>query len=206
VNAIFENGHRHRLHTRFGHRARIRGRVLSASGQPMAGVAIRPLVQDDSAGALVLGATPITTDSRGLFRYTVPGGVSRRLRFGLRPDPTQTPLVCSPRMHLFVPAPSTLHVRPGRTRAGRGVTFTGKVLGGHIPHHGKLVVLQGLDRNRWATIATFRTSDSGRFRYVYRFRHLARATRFALRLQVRSEAGYPFAAGTSHAVHVTVLP
>jgi hypothetical protein len=205
VTALFVNGRRRRLHTRYGHRARVRGRV-TAGGKPLAGVAVRPMVRDDTAGAPLVGAAPVVTDGRGVFRYTLPRGGSRRLRFGLRMRPTDLSMLCSRRMHLFVPAPSRVRARPRVTRAGRRVSFTGKVLGGHIPRHGKLVVLQGLDVRRWATIATFRTRRSGSFRYVYRFRHVARATRFALRLQVRSEAGYPFAAGTSRTVHVTVLP
>ena len=206
VQALFQNGHHHSLHVRYGHRARIRGRVVSAAHQPMAGVAIRPLVVYDAPGSLLIGHKPVVTDGRGIFTFTMPRGGSRLVRFGLRPDPTQTALVCSPQLHLLVPAPVSLHARPSRTHNGHAVRFSGSLRGGRIPAHGKLVVLQGLDRHRWATIATFRTRRSGGFRYTYRFRHVVRATRFALRLQVRRESGYPFATGTSRAVHVTVVP
>jgi hypothetical protein len=205
VSAVFENGHGHRLRVSYGHRARVRGRV-TAGGHVLAGVAVLPMARQETSGAPLVGHKPVVTDGRGIFGYTVPRGGSRGLRFGLRLHPTDTVVVCSPRLHLVVPAPSRVRARPRVSRNGRRVLFTGKVLGGHIPSQGKLVVLQGLDRHRWATIATFRTRRTGSFSYAYRFRHVARTTRFALRLQVRSEAGYPFAAGTSRAVHVTVLP
>jgi hypothetical protein len=195
VRAIFLNA-----------RARVRGRVTTAAGQPLAGVTVRPMVRDDTSGAVPAGGAPVITDARGIFLYTLASGGSRDVQFGLRVNPTDVSLVCSPTLKTSVPAPSRLRVVPRRARVHRRVAFTGKVLGGHIPQHGKLVVLQGLDGRRWATIATFRTRRSGAFDYVYRFRHVRRATRFSLRIQVRSEPGYPFAAGESRAVHVLVLP
>ncbi len=109
--------------------------------------------------------------------------------------------------------------RPGRKptrRWGRGlrrrtvaggqpVLFEGRV-GRPVPRHGKLVEVQAHFRGRWRTISAVRARRDGRWRFRYAFGATSRRTAYRMRARVPVEAGYPFAAGVSQPVRVTVLP
>lgn len=91
-------------------------------------------------------------------------------------------------------------------RGGGRTLFHGRVRGGSIPAQGKLVEVQAHFRGRWRTISAVRSRRDGRWRFPYRFRPTATIARYRLRARVPVEAGYPFAAGTSRPVRVTVHP
>jgi len=88
---------------------------------------------------------------------------------------------------------------------GRPVLFQGRV-GRPVPRHGKLVEIQAHFRGRWRTISAVRAGRGGHWRFRYVFRTTGRRTAYRLRARVPVEAGYPFAAGASRPVRVTVLP
>lgn len=88
---------------------------------------------------------------------------------------------------------------------GRPVLFQGRV-GRPVPRHGKLVEIQAHFRGRWRTISAVRARRDGRWRFRYVFRTTGRRTAYRMRARVPIEAGYPFAAGASRPVRVTVLP
>jgi hypothetical protein len=97
----------------------------------------------------------------------------------------------------------------GRHRAavagGRPVRFQGRVAL-PVPRHGKLVEVQAHFRGRWRTISAVRARRDGRWRFGYVFRASGRLAVYRLRARVPVEAGYPFSAGVSRAVRVTVQP
>ncbi len=99
----------------------------------------------------------------------------------------------------------TRGVRRLAVAGGRPLLFQGRV-GRPVPRHGKLVEVQAHFRGRWRTISAVRTRRDGRWRFRYVFRTTGRATSYRLRARVPVEAGYPFAAGVSRPVRVTVLP
>jgi hypothetical protein len=96
-------------------------------------------------------------------------------------------------------------LRRATIAGGRPVLFAGRV-GRPVPRHGKLVEVQAHFRGRWRTISAVRARRDGRWRFRYVFRSAAQREAYRLRARVPIEAGYPFSAGTSRAVRVTVLP
>jgi hypothetical protein len=96
-------------------------------------------------------------------------------------------------------------VRRIAVAGGRPLLFQGRV-GRPLPRHGKLVEVQAHFRGRWRTISAVRSRRDGRWRFRYTFRASRRPAVYRLRARVPIEAGYPFAAGTSRPVRVTVLP
>jgi hypothetical protein len=88
---------------------------------------------------------------------------------------------------------------------GRTLLFHGRV-GRPLPRHGKLVEVQAHFRGRWRTISAVRSRRDGRWRFRYAFRPTAWQASYRLRARAPVEGGYPFAAGVSRPVRVTVLP
>lgn len=96
-------------------------------------------------------------------------------------------------------------LRKRTVAGGQPVLFAGRV-GRPVPRHGKLVEVQAHFRGRWRTISTVRARRDGRWRFRYAFGAASRRTAYRMRARVPVEAGYPFAAGVSRPVRVTVLP
>lgn len=88
---------------------------------------------------------------------------------------------------------------------GRPVLLQGRI-GRPVPRHGKLVEIQAHFRGRWRTISAVRARRDGSWRFRYVFRTIGLRTSYRMRARVPVEAGYPFAAGASPSVRVTVLP
>jgi hypothetical protein len=109
------------------------------------------------------------------------------------------------------PAPRRRARRWGRSArrlavvGGRPVLFHGRV-GRPVPRSGKLVEVQAHFRGRWRTISTVRSRRDGRWRFRYTFRTTGRRAAYRLRARAPVEAGYPFSAGVSRPVRVTVRP
>jgi len=92
-----------------------------------------------------------------------------------------------------VPARTTLTALPRRARVGRTARFSGRLLGGHLPPGGKLVLVQARVPSRgWQTFAASRSSGSGRWAASYRFRATVGTVRYRIRAVVPAEAAYPF--------------
>ncbi len=88
---------------------------------------------------------------------------------------------------------------------GRPLLLQGRI-GRPVPRHGKLVEVQAHFRGRWRTISAVRARRDGRWRFRYVFRTTGLRASYRMRARVPVEAGYPFAAGVSRPVRVTVLP
>jgi hypothetical protein len=98
---------------------------------------------------------------------------------------------------------ATRDVRRIVTAGGRPLLFRGRI-GRPVPPGGKLVEIQAHFRGRWRTISTTRARRDGRWRFRYTFRTSRRRATYRLRARVPVEAGYPFSAGASAPVRVTV--
>jgi hypothetical protein len=96
-------------------------------------------------------------------------------------------------------------VRRLTTTGGRPVLFRGRV-GRPVPRGGKLIEVQAHFRGRWRTISTTRARRDGRWRFRYTFRTSPWQAAYRLRARVPVETGYPFSAGASRPVRVTVVP
>jgi hypothetical protein len=96
------------------------------------------------------------------------------------------------------------------------IHFAGRLLGGHIPKIGKLLLLEarlvsgGRTRGRrhigkWFDFAEPRAGARGRYHGSYRFNVFVGPGEYELRVLAKAETGYPFSAGTSNVVRVRVF-
>jgi hypothetical protein len=98
----------------------------------------------------------------------------------------------------------TLSIAP-RHLSGRGsIHISGRLLGGHIPKRGKLLVLEGhLPGGKWSQFELVRTGRHGRFHASYPAEFLGPG-RWEIRALCEGARGYPFATGWSRTVGVRV--
>ncbi len=134
----------------------------------------------------------------------------RAARRPLAPDHAQLPrhdaqAVAS--VTLLVKPRITLSITPRATSNGHTITFTGRVLGGHIASQGLPLQLQYRQGNRWMIYTQIIASArNGHFRYHYTFERTTVAITYTFRVAIPSSgvAGYPFApvASVPRSVHV----
>jgi hypothetical protein len=99
----------------------------------------------------------------------------------------------------------TLRVEPHKVRLRQSIHFQGRLLGGHIPKMGKLLVLEARQgRGRWLKFSEVRAGAHGRYHGSYRFEFLGLG-RWEIRVVCEGEAGYSFATGWSRVVRVRVV-
>jgi hypothetical protein len=187
----------------FGGRRMISGRVIDAAGRPVGGAGITVLSRIRRRGERVRPLPkPVTAGPNGRFRFRVPKGPSRTLRFGWRATPTATTLTCSRPLGIKVRAAARLRAVDASIGAGQRVRLRGTLRGGFVPGRGKVVDLQAFDGGRWRTFATTR-SRGRRFSASYRFSGAARGT-YPMRARIRPDGAYPYALGYSPVVRVRV--
>ncbi|MEX1140822.1 MAG: hypothetical protein WD993_03405 [Thermoleophilaceae bacterium] len=184
-----------------GQRLRSVGHLATAAGLALAHVRVKVEGQLRSGGPFATLGTA-TTDALGNFRFTVPPGPSRTLRFRFAGSGTVRPAAAS--LVTEVRAAARLKVDRRRLRNGQAVRFSGRLLGRPIPAAGKVVALQARVGPRWRTFATPRANARGAFRHRYRFTSTTGVRRYAFRAVVTPEAAYPYERGASRTVRVVV--
>jgi hypothetical protein len=99
----------------------------------------------------------------------------------------------------------TLRIEPRRVTLRQSIHFSGRLLGGHIPKIGKLLVLEKrIGHGKWFGFTEIRTGAQGRFHGSYRFNTFVGPGDYQLRVLAYAETGYPFATGWSRVVRVRV--
>jgi hypothetical protein len=184
-----------------GRRGDSTGTLTTIQGAPIARAPVIVEGQPRSGGAYARLGTA-TTDTRGRFRFVIPPGPSRTIRY--RYDGTDVVRPAAGDIATKVTAAARLKVDRRRLRNGQVVRFTGRLLGRPIPLAGKLVALQAKVGRGWRTFATPRANAKGRFRHRYRFTATTGTRRYAFRVVVAREAAYPYERGVSRTVKVTV--
>jgi hypothetical protein len=184
----------------FGGRVEIRGRLADRNGHGIAGAPIQVLSRS-VASAERLEAVVRTGDSGG-FRYTAAGTMSRTFRLAFSGSPLILPT--QREVGVRVPAAGSLKAKRRHLLNGQVARFSGVVRSVPLPAGGKLVELQVRLSGRWQTFRTRRTDSAGRWAIPYRFRRTTGVQQYRFRLRLPSEAGYPFATGTSRPLVVTV--
>lgn len=82
--------------------------------------------------------------------------------------------------------------------------FTGTIPG---PDNNQVVVVLQVKRGKgWLAFHRYRTREGGRFTVGYRFTRTDVPTKYPMRAQVRSQAGYPYLQGNSDRLTLIVLP
>jgi hypothetical protein len=186
----------------FDRRALATGKVTTAAGQPIANAEIRVLEQLDRDGAELRQVGGLRSDQAGEFRYEIPAGASRLLRFAF--DGSDVHGRAHSDLRLHVAAGAQLRVSRRSVRLGRTVLFRGRLLGAPIPPGGRTVSLEVYYRRRWQSFATPRTDAIGRFRFRRRF--TAEPALYKFRVRVPRERAYPYELGFSNLTRVRILP
>ncbi len=110
----------------------------------------------------------------------------------------------------------TLRVEPHEVNLRQRIHFSGRLLGGHIPKIGKLLLLEARlasgggtrgrhRKSKWFGFAEPRAGARGRYHGSYRFNMFIGPGDYELRVLAKAETGYPFSAGTSNVVRVRVV-
>jgi hypothetical protein len=185
----------------YGSFVTVRGRLATAGGRPLTGqpVAVSAVSRDRA-----VHMPDARTDSAG--RLTLVLRARRSAAIQLRFAGGAQTLPSSRQVVVRVPAPVTMRARRPLLHGGGRVILRGRVAGGSLPAHGKLVEIQAHFRGRWRTISAVRSAPDGRWRFRYAFQSTPRPAIYRMRARVPAEARYPFAAGSSRPVRVTVLP
>ena len=189
----------------YGRKAGVRGRLVNASGVPIAGATVQLLTRDLRQDAALLPRTTVTTDADGTFRTTVSASASRLLQFSWLSHANDVRFAANGYLTLQARASGTLKVSTRRPRVGRTLTITGQLRG--VGRGGVPIVVQGRagGSRRFATFADTTTSSSGRFRVRYRFRSGAsRGRSFVFRARIRPAPRFPYETGYSKTVTVRV--
>lgn len=179
----------------------VRGLLLTTEGTPLADAVVDVEQQPRTGGGFKRVGT-LRTDSRGGFRYTIPAGPSRTVRFAFAGSSTIKPSGAN--VTVLAPGTTTLKVNRRRVRNGQSVRFSGRLAGGEVPRTGKVVELQARVGRKWVTFRTVRTTPAGAWRANYRFRSTTGVRTYTFRAFLRREGDYPYEAGASKTTAVTV--
>jgi len=190
-----------RISRSFARRAlHIPGRLVNASGQPIAGATLDVLQQvvGTNRSARIAHAR---TAANGSFVASVPAGPSRLIEVAYRASTGEAGYAAEAKVQESVQAGVQLDVSPSRTGPEGTITLSGKV-DGHVPQQGIVVDLLVHYRGRWEPFRTPRTNSHGRFRVLYQFE--GGVGRFPFRaLAFAGQSGFPFSSGESGVVNVT---
>ncbi|HKG65761.1 MAG TPA: hypothetical protein VKB28_16960 [Solirubrobacteraceae bacterium] len=201
----FANTRRKRQTVRFNRRIGVRGRLINADGNPIAGAELRLLTRDLPQGAGAIDRKGIRTRSDGSFRVTVRAKASRQLQLAWRARANDVRFAANGYLTLKARAAGTLRVRPRVARVGRSVRITGRLKG--VRRAGVPIVLQGKLRGarRFSTFADTTSTRRGTFRGRYTFRSAGSSgRRFVFRARIRRAPGFPYETGVSRTVGVRV--
>lgn len=190
-----------RLSSGYGRAQTIAGRLTGAGGVPIGAAQVQVLSTPDYAGARTATAS-VLTEADGRFVLRVPAGSSsRRLRFEYSAA-FDAPPVATSTLTLSVRAGVSLTIAPRTASVGRGIRFSGRLLGGPVPGGGKLLVLEARSPGgAWLEFDVIRSDARGRFHAGYRFKFPGPAE-YQFRVLCEAEADYPYATGASNVVGV----
>lgn len=179
---------------RYGKHLTLRSVLRDANGRPIPNARVDVLLRRAVGATTFRVVRRVTTDSRGVLRYTVPSGPSRVVRFAYRGAVDAGSYAFTHDVRVAVTAAATLKLDRPQLRNGQRLRFSGGLRGVKTP---KVVEVQVMQRGRWQTIASVRTRGSGRFSWSYRFTRTFRPTKYTFRVRVRTERGFPYATGYS---------
>jgi hypothetical protein len=200
--AAFQLRSKTRLTAAFSRSAfHVTGRLVNPAGQPIAQAQVDVLAQAALTGAPLTELTRFTTGPQGTFDVLIPAGPSRMVVLGYRSHARDIAFAATAAISQRVRVAVQLHVTPRQTGPHGVIRLRGRVLGGFIPHTGKVVELLVHYLGSWRVFQTVRTKPNGTFSSVYQFLG-ARGT-FPFRARVRGEdPSYPYDDGLSPARNV----
>lgn len=179
----------------------IRGRLLSASGVPVAGARVCVATRVPIPGNLERVVATPTTGTDGRFAAQLPTGPSRQVRIAYWWNRAR---VAERHLSLSVHAHPRLLARPHHPlRNGHAVRFAVKLQGPAAER--RWIRIQARSGHHWVEVRNGRTNAKGIYRAHYRFHATTGRRRYRFRAVVPSQRGYPYERGHSRVRKVTVI-
>ena len=187
----------------FGHSVTVYGLLSTGQRVPISGAQVRILTAPDNQLGRFTQATAATTTTDGSWAVKLPPGPSRIIEAVYDGVPTILPAAGVARV--IVPAKVLVtSITPNRTPWGGTIRISGRVLGGYVPASSKLLRLDigvvGLSKIQGIP----NIAPDGRYRTTYTFDSGDGVVRFWFMVSTLAEADFPFSAGHSRRVTVTV--
>jgi hypothetical protein len=175
--------------------ARMRGRVTTPAGQPIAGARVYRAISV-AGEPWRLTAPPLLTSSSGSVSLALAAfSPSRRVQLVYFPDSASNDNMRSPVALLRVRAPVTLSVTPRSVRRGTRISVSARV-GGMRPGASVIGALQLREGGSWRTIRQLRFAPRGHGRARTALRLRVPAS-YRLRVRVSAQPGVRYATGAS---------
>jgi hypothetical protein len=138
--------------------------------------------------------------SDGTYRFPIPAGASRELSVAYRSGAREV----SSHATLQTIVHPTFKVTKKVVANKHYAKFTGSLPG---PDNDEVLVVAQVKRGKgWLAFHRYRTRSNGEVTLVYKFNKTFVPTKYRMRLQVRSQSGYPYLQGNSDNLTLIVLP
>jgi len=199
LGARFGLNKRSRLRIRAGRSVAVIGRLRGSDRKALKDATIRVFIREQNQPGYHL-AKVVRTNQRGRFRFVMRAGSSRTLRLSY----CAAGAGALRQMRMAVSASSEIAAKKRRLRNGQSMRLFGRLRGTAVPPNGKLIEIQAFFRGHWRTISTVRSNSRGYWTFRYRFDGTQGRVVYRFRAFLPPEAGYPYEAGKSPAVHVVV--
>lgn len=181
-----------------GYRPIVQGALTTATGAPAPGAAICVATRDDYPGAPLTPVGTFSTDGAGRFSYKLGLGPSRTIYFIHRVPGG----AIATALGVHVRVPVRVRVNAHRLRNDQAMTWRGR-LPGPVPN-GLLALMQVWRGHFWQTFKKIGVRTNGEWVGRYRFSFTSGVQHYRFRLTVPRQSGYPYAAGVSGVIHMTV--
>ncbi len=202
LSAGFAGNKREERTLSFHRKSLIRGRLIGANGQPVAGAQVCIQAHTDLPGRPFHLAATTTTNQNGGWTYKTNRGPSRIFRIGYRYGAFET----STDLALHIRSRSTLHLSTHRTPFHKKVYFSGELPGPMCA--GRTAYVSGTvpGASRRFLVGQATTDALCHFRIRYAFLKISVPARFVFWVNVPEQAGYPYRPGRSVNRYIRVSP
>ena len=190
---------------KFGSEAVLGGRLTGADGMPIAGAVLGVVSERHGAGRRFIDF--VTTGADGSYSMPLRADVSRTLSVRYEGDHQRGPAFVQ--VSQIFRAGVTLRTPKRVVRSGEALFIRGRValMSAKIPSRGKRIEIEYCRQRRCTNLSlSGRTASDGSFSVRFPTSGITKKVNYQLRAVVRSEAGWPFADGSSRIVKVTVKP
>jgi hypothetical protein len=176
----------------------IRGTLVSAQGNPVAGASVCVFQKIDLPDASTeLVAVP-STQKNGRFTTALEPGPSREITVAYRFNNH----TLEKTLRLNSTVVPVLKATDRSVHNGGNARFRGEIPGPNAASRN--VALQARVGHRWRTFKIVPTDRDGHFRGLYRFTATTITTRYTFRALVKRQGGYPYEPGPSHRQRILV--
>lgn len=204
VSVVVLSSNRRRVKVNYGRTVTLSGRVTTPAGDPVAGATVDVLAQVRLRGAKLTRIAIVRTDRSGGFRYTLPAGPSRLIRFGYRAHVGDAGFAHTTDIDVRVQGKVSLRLSRSKLRNQQTLRYSGTVAG--VGARRPLVQIQVRQRGRWINVCVVRTKARGAYQCRYRFQRTFTPTTYAFRALVRKQEGLPYETDASPRKSARVRP